>query len=138
MPLADNDKVIQREVAAIELLSACGGHDHVIRVLRHGGLPETHEYFIDMEWCDMSLANYLYQSCPLKVQSVLPALESLPISLRPLHNWNISRQIVEGLTYMHRCGVVHRDLKPMNRKPPDFVPLTHSSVFDEGNEMEAH
>ena len=62
--------------------------------------------FIQMELCQGDLAEFLqsryYPPFPL----------TQPLSLAAV--WEIFRQIMEGLEYIHSLGLIHRDLKPKN------------------------
>src|SRR5271170_8090767 len=51
---------IENEVKAITDICASGGHRHVIRFLRHGPLPASDYYYIDMELCGFNLDKYIY------------------------------------------------------------------------------
>lgn len=57
-------------------------------------------YFVNiqMEYCEGSLRQYLWSRCAVDV----PAC------------YHIMSQIVEGLEFLHRSGIVHRDMKPDN------------------------
>ena len=51
---------IQNEVrAAVKLCEP--GTINIVSVLRHGKLPSSPYYFIDMELCDLNLATYIYR-----------------------------------------------------------------------------
>lgn len=54
--------------------------------------------FMQLELCDTSLSAWINKREPRSVDDV----------------WDIFRQIVEGLCYIHKLGFIHRDLKPAN------------------------
>lgn len=56
--------------------------------------------FIQMEWCSG--------------QTLRKAIESGCLYDKPEIVWNLFRQILAGLAYMHHHGLIHRDLKPCN------------------------
>ena len=104
-------KVIENEVEAILKLCRDGGHLHIVTVMRIGDIPPF--LFIDMELCDLNLADYIYctkdrASVPtyfIKDQS--PPMKSCQI-------WNVMLQIAKGVEFLHVRKMVHRDLKPLN------------------------
>jgi serine/threonine protein kinase len=115
---------IETEAKALDRL--CGGvHDNIIQVLKHRWLKTDGSiYFIDMEFADISLSDYLkyvYQTQPLpshprfrpRFNSVFSQREIS--KLQRLHTaWAIGSQVTNGLDFMHGKDLVHRDLKPEN------------------------
>jgi|SRR5579859_702570 len=63
--------------------------------------------YIQMEMCDGDLHEYLQERY---VQDHEP--------LTAAEIWNIFRQIMTGIEYIHSQGMVHRDLKPKNSNSP--------------------
>lgn len=121
----------------------CQGQSiHVIQVLNHGWLRGSYSYyFIDMEYCPETLADYIQRArgriatgsnpgrfppseiWPLRIAPTPEPAFSVPgtvgdpsdvvdILWNPIRN--ILNDIVSGLIYIHRNQVVHRDLKPRN------------------------
>ena len=51
---------IKTEAQAIQKVCGKGSHPHIIELLRIGELRSSSDYFIDMELCDLNLADYIY------------------------------------------------------------------------------
>jgi serine/threonine protein kinase len=105
---------LQKEVRAIKRLCGPGAHVNIVQVLDHGQLSNTPYYFIDMEFCDLNLHDYIHR------ESSLASPESIPYFIRgagsasSLQIWVVMSQITAGVEYIHRKGHVHRDIKPAN------------------------
>jgi serine/threonine protein kinase len=91
-----------------------GQHDNIVKILRHESFgPHTGAYFIDLQYCDINLDEYIRGSRPpcLALYNYLEAKENDDL---PLIICGIIQQVLNGLIFIHEKGQVHRDLKPMN------------------------
>ena len=114
-----------------------GAHPNIIEVLRLGELHESPYYYIDMELCDLTLADYIYEDSP----DVTPRfIRNVSSSLKEMQIWNVMKQIVSGVEFIHRHNEVHRDLKPSNSNSSDnlLTDAIFSSIFTEGFYLENH
>jgi serine/threonine protein kinase len=70
-----------------------------------------------MELCDTNLHNYIYEDWDELSAIKMPQFTAVT-SLGPLaqvcQTFNIMIDILNGITYVHNEGYVHRDLKPKN------------------------
>ena len=104
---------IERETKAIDKL--CNGdHPNIIRILAHGDLRPPHVYYyIDMEYCDIDLDQYLRNA-----KTGIGGLLEWPLALEQGSGifliGVIMQQIVSGLHFIHSNNQVHRDLTPQN------------------------
>jgi serine/threonine protein kinase len=82
-------------------------HDHIVEVFAIDTLStETGvRVFIDMELCEMTLAEYKDKCWQDKVWIM---------TLRTRHAWQIMAELADGLAFIHKAGAIHRDLKPQN------------------------
>ena len=97
-----------------------GFHYHIVEILGHGSLGQhTASYFIDMEYCDIDLDEYIRGKRPAPP----PLLEydtAVKDGQLPLIICAIIQEILSGLIFIHKQGKVHRDLKPQNSKTTLF------------------
>jgi serine/threonine protein kinase len=115
---------IEYKASAIMKIHGTGSHSHIIEVLKIGEIRmrvrNTDYYFkfIDMELCDLNLAEYIHRPNPPDPSESIPYfIKNAPPPLKAQQIWNIMRQIASGVAYLHSLNVVHRDLKPANGEP---------------------
>jgi serine/threonine protein kinase len=102
---------VQKEVQAIKRLCGPGAHINIVQVLNHGQLSQAPFYFIDMEFCDWNLDDYIHRKTRPEPS------ESIPYFIEgagSLQIWVVMSQIAAGVEYIHRKSHVHRDVKPAN------------------------
>ena len=90
-----------------------------------------------MELCDLTLADYIYEDSP----DVTPRfIRNVSSSLKEMQIWNVMKQIVSGVEFIHHHNEVHRDLKPSNSNFTDnlLIDAISSSIFAEGFYLENH
>lgn len=106
---------IANEVRVMMRLESEGQkQDNIVQILRHGSFgPHTGVYFIDLQYCDINLDEYIRGSRPpcLALYSYAEAKGNDDL---PLIVCGIMQQVLNGLIFIHEKGQVHRDLKPMN------------------------
>ena len=95
-------------------------HNHIVEILGHGSLGQhTSSYFIDMEYCDMNLDEYLRGTASV---SAFPDYKtSIKEGSLSFFICAIVQEILSGLVFIHGHGKVHRDLKPQNSKALSFL-----------------
>ena len=113
-----------QEIRAIEKLSCSGNHTNLVAVQKHGRLSGSLPfYYIDMEICEGNLEDYIRGSGQAFIAAINPRLSALGIVQvgRVATIWDIAEQIASGISYIHNCKEVHRDLKPRNGAYQIFV-----------------
>jgi len=101
---------IQNELRAVDKL--CRNlHEHVVIVYRRGKLVDSPYRFIDMEFCEMNLEQYIYTTPETDYLSLQQPLNSHFI-------WSILKDVSNGLAFIQGQSEVHRDMKPPNGTSP--------------------
>lgn len=113
IPSAD-ERLIQKEVEAIEKLCGVDTHGNIVQVLKHGLLSNPIFYFIDMQLCDLNLHDYIHKGTDMKLPACLPKFNRGEGVEGGLQIWTVMHQISSGVEYIHRQHQVHRDIKPAN------------------------
>jgi len=130
-------EVIDNEVKVLTELCERGVHQHIVAVLRIGELRNTRCLFIDMELCDLNLADYIYCTKP---RELVPTffIRDQPPPMKVRQIWTTMLQVVRGVEYLHSRGIVHRDLKPANRSlhHPWSTLADNSFVFSQRRSLE--
>ena len=97
----------------IRILKKIENHEHpnIVQILKHGSLKGSQYYYIDMELCQLNLAQYIEGNWPEAVQG---GVYFRTTEASVAHCWDIMKDIARGLAFFHGMGEVHRDLKPHN------------------------
>lgn len=114
----END--IKNEIDA--MIAICGNeHKNIVTILHHGPLPSSDYHFIDMQFCELNLDDYIngerptfgqVHTTPSRNFAFVPRDCSLQLKMQNI--WTIMSEISDGLKFMHEKRFVHRDLKPRN------------------------
>ena len=110
---AETREAYKNEICVLDILRD-KGHKHIVRVLRHGILPFSKRYFIDMELCAGTLDDYIRRNhrdkdnVNRKDQKLVPGENTIRFA------WDIVRQITSGLEFIHSFNLVHRSLHPQS------------------------
>lgn len=136
-----SQEVLLNEARAIAKLYENGVPKNLVAIIRHGYLPQSIFYYIDMELCDHNLDDYI-SDMSNDMHALIHHSLSTRLSRsafkkrRELDIWDIMEQISNGLRFIHGCGEVHRDLKPSNSMSHNQIALIFSIVFFKGEYME--
>jgi len=113
IPSTEED-LVEKEVKAIKRLCGPGAHVNIVQVLNHGHLSNAPFYFIDMEFCDLNLHDYIHRKSPPDSSESRPYFIREGSSVSTGQIWVVMSQIAAGVGYIHRKGHIHRDIKPAN------------------------
>jgi len=117
-PLSIKEDILGPEITAIKKIigeSSLSYEKNIIRFIQFGRLPKAPYYFIDMEFCEITLEQYIYRSEPLGPNENIPFfVKDAPPPMKAQQIWNVMKQITNGVAYLHSIGMAHRDLKPAN------------------------
>ena len=84
-------------------------HEHIVAILGHGALGKNNAYFVDMEYCDLTLNEYIRGT-----RTSIHGLQDYAISIQSAQGsffiCSILQQILSGLVFIHSNGKVHRNL----------------------------
>jgi Protein kinase domain len=108
-----NRKAVEDEIKAVTLLCR-NGHPNIIEVIDHGQLSIVNHY-IDMELCDISLADLLKR--PKRKDGMEDWYVQWPIEKfedRLFFILALMQELSNGLYFIHGHDQVHRDIKPEN------------------------
>ena len=106
---------IENEIRAVTKLCA-KGHRNIIQVRGHDWLSGSPYYAIDMEYCELTLGEYIREKrnlgAPYHGRGVNANGDSRASKWREF--CKIMLDIINGVAFIHSCKEVHRDLKPSN------------------------
>jgi serine/threonine protein kinase len=114
-----SESEILNEFRAIKKLCHEHSHENVIAVYRYGKLSDSLYYYIDMQYCDLDLAEYIHGP-----DTVSLLTSGRPNPLLPLHTQTviqIMKDVSRGLTFIHEKKEIHRDIKPTNSMRPALI-----------------
>ena len=115
---------ILNEFRAIQKLCIESSHENLVAVYRCGRLPGSLYYYIDMEFCDLNLQEYIYD---FEHRGSAASKGLAPLDTKAV--LQIMRDVSRGLTFIHERKEVHRDIKPHNSNPVALPYLMNSIVF---------
>lgn len=90
---------LEEEIFRRELNVERLDHPNIVRLLDHGRLPDTGQFYLVFEWADEDLTAWVSRNRPLPPDDFVE---------------DIALPVLRGLAYAHERDVVHRDVKPSN------------------------
>lgn len=98
MVIAEGDEGVKNSAIREVAISKAVNHPNCVRMLDAIADPQDNAVYCIYEFMPMDLRSYLRQNPRLTEDAVR----------------RIVRQVLEGLGYLHRCDIIHRDVKPHN------------------------
>jgi len=90
------------------------GHKNIVHVFSQGCYTAPTVYYVDMELCSSTLADYI-----LGVGYWEDRLENMKLIEETLSDmFDIMMQLAEAVRFIHSLNEVHRDIKPTNGEVP--------------------
>lgn len=133
--VGERDFNVTNEVRAIDKLCKKGGQKNIVTILGHGELTNSAYYFFDMEFCDLSLDDFIqgtfrtadlehyFRRCRENGELTVPYI------------WTIMLDVARGIDFIHSHNEVHRDLKPSNGTHSFLAHLTVCIVLFSLNDI---
>jgi serine/threonine protein kinase len=118
-------EAIKKEIEANNKLST-SAHPHVLRMFRFGPALTVNGYYMDFEYCEINLHEYIQeidlQKGPKLIAKLFPCSGDGRTDFEKTSNirnvWSIMYEITNGVLFLHQNNLVHRDLKPGNSIHP--------------------
>jgi len=122
---------VQNEIRVVAKL--CNrGHRNLIVMFEHGKLDSSH-YYIDMEYCELHLEEYIARKwTPENKTRLANSPNHISAKMRLKQLWDIMEDITDGVAFIHSYKEIHRDLKPRNSINPLSVGVD-SKFYTLGN-----
>ena len=119
LPFVRDSKTIRRQRKLLnEVLLARDQSERcqfLVDISDHGQLGRPVWYYIDMELCTLDLEKFI---------------NGAPNFQGERNTWKIILQIGKAVDFIHKSGIIIRDLKPSRSNHSEFEKLTCSTVFD--------
>lgn len=129
-----NIDVWKNEVRAMKILCK-HPHENIVAILNHGRVdPKTTVYFIDMEYCDANLEDFVTGKC-----SKIGLLNWPTATNRERIRYlipGIMDPVLSGLEFIHNMDEIHRDISSQNSNSFVHTSINYSLVFKEMQSME--
>lgn len=101
---------LENELRAVNKLCQPGAHINIVSTLNYGKMKMSSYHFLDMELCDFNLASHISKWHERTTRTTVDNHHRLT------EIGKIMMDILNGITFIHQQGEIHRDLKPRNSK----------------------
>ena len=119
-----------KEAETMRRLNLNGGHDNIVKFLRHGWFPDQSYFYIDLQLCDFNLEEHIRNDSAWASAVPTSDVTKSKFSLKDGQTsrkfdeiMDIIQQLARGVKFLHSQNAIHRDLKPRNGEHLTFFVL---------------